>query len=167
LGRNATLMSRCFLGRDQFAAGVSVAGTRGNPWRLFTIRLSETQKSHDCGFARFHIASAFELPTTLSEPCISFHRAGLIRRTFIMQRITLRTRTRAYVEVQSVTNHPNRRSGDGGAVQMSDAVRHPMRTWHLLGGATVAGVLVVLSLMAVGVARYPASIQAPEIVFSG
>jgi hypothetical protein len=44
---------------------------------------------------------------------------------------------------------------------MSDAVRHTRRTWHLLGGATVFGVLVVLTMMAVGVARYPASIQGP------
>ena len=44
---------------------------------------------------------------------------------------------------------------------MPYAVRHTMRTWHLLGGATVVGVLVVLALMAVGVARYPASIQGP------
>ena len=43
---------------------------------------------------------------------------------------------------------------------MPDAVPHPMRTCHLLGGATVVGVLVVLGLIAVGVARYPASIQA-------
>lgn len=28
-GRNATLMSRCFLGCDQLAAGVNVAGTTG------------------------------------------------------------------------------------------------------------------------------------------
>ena len=44
---------------------------------------------------------------------------------------------------------------------MPDAARHTMRTWHLLGGATVIDVLVVLTLMAVGVARYPASIQGP------
>jgi hypothetical protein len=33
--------------------------------------------------------------------------------------------------------------------------------WHLLGSATVLGVVVVLALMMVGVARYPASIQGP------
>jgi hypothetical protein len=44
---------------------------------------------------------------------------------------------------------------------MADAARRTMRTWHLLGGTTVLGVVAVLTLIAVGVARYPASIQGP------
>jgi hypothetical protein len=43
---------------------------------------------------------------------------------------------------------------------MADAARHT-RTWHLLGGTTVLGVMIVLALIAVSVARYPTSIQGP------
>jgi hypothetical protein len=51
----------------------------------------------------------------------------------------------AYVEDRSVTNHP-RSEVETGAEQMPDAVRHTKRTWHLLGGATVFDVLVVVTL---------------------
>ena len=44
---------------------------------------------------------------------------------------------------------------------MADAARHTMRTCHLLGGTTALGVVIVLALIAVRVARYPASIQGP------
>jgi hypothetical protein len=44
---------------------------------------------------------------------------------------------------------------------MADAARHTMRTLQLLGGTTVLGVVIVLALIAVGVARHPASIQGP------
>jgi hypothetical protein len=45
LGRIATLMSRCSLRRNQFAAGDGVAGTNGNRRTLFTSRVSERQES--------------------------------------------------------------------------------------------------------------------------
>jgi hypothetical protein len=42
---------------------------------------------------------------------------------------------------------------------MPDAARQTMRTWRLFGGAAVPCALIVLTLMAIGVARYPASLQ--------
>ena len=42
---------------------------------------------------------------------------------------------------------------------MPDAARQTMRTWRLFGGAAVPSALIVLTLMAIGVARYPASLQ--------
>lgn len=44
---------------------------------------------------------------------------------------------------------------------MADPARYKVRTRDLLGTATALGVAVVLAVMAVGVARYPASIQPP------
>jgi hypothetical protein len=40
-----TLMNQCFLGSDQFAAGVNVPGTKRDPRTLFTSRFSERQES--------------------------------------------------------------------------------------------------------------------------
>ena len=58
-GRNATLMSRCFLGCDQLAAGVTVAGTTGNPRTLFPSHLSERQKSCESRFRQISFAVSF------------------------------------------------------------------------------------------------------------
>jgi hypothetical protein len=82
LGRNAALMSRCSLGRKQFAAGDDVAGPKRNPRTLFTSRLSERQESCDCAFARFQLASASVLPTIqeLSLNTTPFVGLGIVRK---------------------------------------------------------------------------------------
>ncbi len=47
-------------GLSQFATGVNIASAKGNPRILFTSCFTKRRESSDCGFARFHPASAFE-----------------------------------------------------------------------------------------------------------
>jgi len=63
------------------------------------------------------------------------------------------------IEAPQIIQADEDRPGERG--QMADVARHTMRTCHLLGGTTVLGVVIVLALIAVRVARYPASIQGP------
>jgi hypothetical protein len=63
------------------------------------------------------------------------------------------------IEASQIIQADEDRPGERG--QMADAARHTMRTCHLLGGTTALGVAIVLALIAVRVARYPASIQGP------
>ena len=63
------------------------------------------------------------------------------------------------IEASQIIQADEDRPGERG--QMADAARHTMRTCHLLGGTAVLGVVIVLALIAVRVARYPASIQGP------